>query len=182
MRYGNPSIKTALKKLKDRNCRKILVLPLFPQYSATTSGSIFDKVSEEIRNWRWVPSLIFINSYHDDENFISAISNSLRPKLESEKPDKVVFTYHGIPKNYFDQGDPYHCLCQKTTRLVCENLNLEEKKSITTFQSRLGNFSPNNSLDSGSALEIPMDRIMQMRVVRKNFMGVDEDAGDTFSR
>ena len=169
MRYGNPSIKTALKKLKDRNCRKILVLPLFPQYSATTSGSIFDKVSEEIRNWRWVPSLIFINSYHDDENFISAISNSLRPKLESEKPDKVVFTYHGIPKNYFDQGDPYHCLCQKTTRLVCENLNLEEKKSITTFQSRLGNAEWLKPYTSEVMKSLPKEGCKNIMVIAPGF-------------
>ena len=138
MRYGNPSINAALEKLKHNNCRKIVVLPLFPQYSATTTGSIFDKVSEVISSWRWVPSLIFVNSYHDDKNFIKAISQSLKPKFDQENPDKIVFTYHGIPKKYFDQGDPYHCLCQKTSRLVCEELGIQKEKAITAFQSRLG--------------------------------------------
>ncbi len=93
MRYGNPSIKSALENLKNKNCRKILVLPLFPQYSATTTGSIFDEVTKVMSTWRWVPSLNFINSYHDNDDFIDAISCSIKSKLEEINPHKIIFTY-----------------------------------------------------------------------------------------
>ena len=137
MRYGNPSLEKALFSLKEKNCRKILLLPLFPQYSAVTAATIFDKVSRILSRWRWVPSLHFVSGYHDNFEYINALAKSIKNHEFYGKQDKLVFSYHGIPKKYFDEGDPYHCFCQKTSRLVAEALGLEENQYITSFQSRL---------------------------------------------
>ena len=107
MRYGNPSIKSALNELKEANCRDIEVITLFPHYSATTVGSIFDAVSTEIKSWRWVPSVKFLNSYHDNPLLIEILSKRIQKSFDSQgKPDRLVFSYHSIPKKYFDSGDP----------------------------------------------------------------------------
>ena len=137
MRYGNPSLEKALLSLKEKNCRKILLLPLFPQYSAVTAATIFDKVSSILSRWQWVPSLHFVSGYHDNSEYINALAKTISTHEFYGKQDKVVFSYHGIPKKYFDEGDPYHCFCQKTSRLVAEALGLEESQYITSFQSRL---------------------------------------------
>ena len=138
MRYGKPSIESKLLKLKNNNCRELIIVPMFPQYSGTTTGSIFDEVTRVLSKWRWVPSLSFVNSYHDDKNYIQALKESMEAAVKKEKPEKIIFTYHGIPKRNFDLGDPYHCYCQKTTRLVSEQLGLDEGEYMTTFQSRFG--------------------------------------------
>ena len=169
MRYGNPSIKSALENLKNQNCRKILVLPLFPQYSATTTGSIFDEVTKVMSTWRWVPSLNFVNSYHDDDNFIDAISSSVKPKFEEINPQKIIFTYHGIPKKYFDQGDPYHCLCQKTSRLVAEKLGINEENFMTTFQSRLGSAEWLKPYTSEVMKKLPSEGYSNILVIAPGF-------------
>lgn len=137
MRYGNPSIENALLNLKKKNCRKILLLPLFPQYSAVNAATIFDKVSKILSKWRWVPSLHFVNGYHDDLGYIHALSKSIENHKYYGTQEMIVFSYHGIPKKYFDKGDPYHCFCQKTSRLVAEKLGIDESQYITSFQSRL---------------------------------------------
>ena len=137
MRYGNPSLEKALLSLKEKNCRKILLLPLFPQYSAVTAATIFDKVSAILSRWRWVPSLHFVSGYHDNSEYINSLAKTIKTHEYYGKQDKVVFSYHGIPKKYFEEGDPYHCFCQKTSRLVAEALGLEENQYITSFQSRL---------------------------------------------
>ena len=133
MRYGNPNMEEALLSLKNKNCRKLIVLPMFPQYSGTTTGSIFDEVTRVLSKWRWVPSLNFINSYHDNDYYIDALADSISTHLQKIPPQKIIFTYHGIPKRNFDLGDPYQCYCQKTTRLVAEKLNLKEDGYMTTF-------------------------------------------------
>ena len=169
MRYGNPSIKSALENLKNKNCRKILVLPLFPQYSATTTGSIFDEVTKVMSTWRWVPSLNFINSYHDNDDFIDAISSSIKSKLEEINPHKIIFTYHGIPKKYFDQGDPYHCFCQKTSRLVAEKLDIKEENFMTTFQSRLGTAEWLKPYTSDVMKKLPSEGCSNILVIAPGF-------------
>ena len=139
MRYGNPSIKKGLNNLRNQNCDRIVVLPLYPQYCAATTGSTFDAVAEELQQWRWVPSLRFIGSYYDQPLYIKALKNSIEDFWsKNKKPAKLIFSYHGIPKKYLDKGDPYHCFCRKTTRLVAEEMNLSENSYITTFQSRFG--------------------------------------------
>tara|TARA_B100000989_G_scaffold48407_1_gene31609 strand:- start:1701 stop:2723 length:1023 start_codon:yes stop_codon:yes gene_type:complete len=139
MRYGNPSIKKGLEELREKNCNKIIVLPMYPHYCAATTGSTFDEVTNTMQKWRWVPSLRFISTYHDHPDYIKALANSIKKHWDKHgKPDKILFSYHGIPKKYFTKGDPYHCLCSKTTRLVREQMGLSEEFAITTFQSRFG--------------------------------------------
>ena len=139
MRYGNPSIAEGLNNLRKQNCDRIIVLPLYPQYCAATTGSTFDAVAFELQKWRWVPSLRFIGSYYDQPLYIQALKNSIEEFWsKNDKPKKLLFSYHGIPKKYLDKGDPYHCFCRKTTRLVAESMNLPEDNYMTTFQSRFG--------------------------------------------
>ena len=173
MRYGNPSIKSALNQLKEANCRDIEVITLFPHYSATTVGSIFDAVSTEIKSWRWVPSVKFLNSYHDNPLLIEILSKRIKKSFESQgKPDKLVFSYHSIPKKYFDSGDPYHCLCQKTSRLIAEKLSLDEKDYITAFQSRFGPSEWLKPYTSETMKSLPKEGIKSVQVVSPGF-GVD---------
>ena len=173
MRYGNPSIKSALNELKEANCRDIEVITLFPHYSATTVGSIFDAVSTEIKSWRWVPSIKFLNSYHDNPLLIEILSERIQKSFDSQgKPDKLVFSYHSIPKKYFDSGDPYHCLCQKTSRLIAEKLSLDEKDYITAFQSRFGPSEWLKPYTSETMKSLPKEGIKSVQVVSPGF-GVD---------
>jgi ferrochelatase len=138
MRYGNPSIKSKIHKLHEMGCEKLVILPLYPQYAAATTATVCDEVYRTLMKMRWQPSLKIIPHYESDPLYIDAIVNSINKKLNeiSWKPDLIIASYHGIPKKYFDKGDPYHCYCHKTTRLISEKLSSIEIK--TTFQSRFG--------------------------------------------
>ncbi|MEM1144198.1 MAG: ferrochelatase [Pseudomonadota bacterium] len=139
MRYGEPAIGAGLQSLFDKGARKLVVLPLYPQYSGPTSGSTFDAISEDFCKRRWLPDLQFIASYHDEPGYIQAIADSIRAHwMEHGQAEKLLFSYHGEPRRYLDDGDPYHCHCLKTTRLVAENLGLGEDEYLSTFQSRFG--------------------------------------------
>ena len=138
MRYGNPSIKSKLNFLKDKGCENIIILPLYPQYAAATTATVCDEVYRSLMGMRWQPSLQVIPHYESEPTYIEALTKSLESKLEniSWKPDLIISSYHGIPKKYFDKGDPYHCYCHKTTRLMKEKFNLIDIQ--LTFQSRFG--------------------------------------------
>ena len=139
MRYGKPSVAQALETLQRANCRRILVLPLYPQYSATTTATVFDAVTTELQQWRWLPELRFINHYHDDPAYISALAASIAEQFEREgEPQRLIFSFHGMPKRYLLNGDPYFCECHKTARLTAERLGLDESQWQVTFQSRFG--------------------------------------------
>ncbi|MCE2573044.1 ferrochelatase [Motilimonas eburnea] len=139
MRYGEPDLAKVMREFQQEGIRKVVVLPLYPQYSGPTTGSTFDAVSRELNQWRFVPQLHFINSYHDDPNYITALANSIREDIAANgMPDKLILSYHGMPKQFFDNGDPYYCLCMKTSRLVVEQLGLDKDQVITCFQSRFG--------------------------------------------
>ncbi|RUO36146.1 ferrochelatase [Aliidiomarina shirensis] len=139
MRYGNPSIHSAIDKLLEQGVRKLVVLPLYPQYSASTSASTFDAISHDFTVRRWLPDLRFISHYHDYPAYIQAVADKIRAHWDAHgRADKLIFSYHGVPKKYLDRGDPYHCECYKTTRLVAENLGLGKDEFMTTFQSRFG--------------------------------------------
>ena len=169
MRYGNPSMESALMSLKNKNCRKLIVIPMFPQYSGTTTGSIFDEVARVLSKWRRVPSLSFVNSYHDQPEYINALADSLSNHIKNNSPQKIIFTYHGIPKRNFDLGDPYQCYCQKTTRLVAEKLNLEDDTYITTFQSRFGPAEWLKPYTSDTMGELPLQEVKNVLVVAPAF-------------
>lgn len=139
MRYGNPSIESGLEKLRAANAKRILIFPLYPQYSAATTASTFDAVSDVLKKWRWIPEIRMINHYHDNPDYITALANSIKAYWQTHtKPEKLLFSFHGLPKDYFLAGDPYHCECHKTARLVAEKLELKEGEWQLTFQSRFG--------------------------------------------
>jgi len=139
MRYGNPSIPNALEQLQRENVRRLLVLPLYPQYSATTTGSTFDAVAAALKRTRWLPELRFVNHYHDREGYIRALANSIREHWQANaRGELLLFSFHGLPKRYLAAGDPYHCECHKTARLVAEMLELKANEYRVTFQSRVG--------------------------------------------
>ena len=138
MRYGNPSIKSKILKLQAAGCERLIILPLYPQYAAATTATVCDEVYRVLMGMRWQPSLQIIPHYESEPLYIKALANSIKLKLSkiNWKPDLILASYHGIPQKYFDKGDPYHCYCHKTSRLIYEELkNIEIK---TTFQSRFG--------------------------------------------
>jgi len=139
MRYGNPGIRQKLMDLKEKGCQDIIILPLYPQYAAATTATVCDEVYRSLMGMRWQPSLQIIPHYESEPLYIQALKKSITTTLKKLKwkPDVIVASYHGIPKKYFIKGDPYHCYCQKTTRLLKEQLNLNVP-IITTFQSRFG--------------------------------------------
>ena len=139
MRYGNPSLAAALAELATAGCRRIVILPLYPQYSAATAGSTFDAVFAELARWRFVPGLRTIATYHDEPGYIAALAASVRELWDRDgKPDKLLISFHGMPVRYFDNGDPYFCYCQKTARLLAEALELPSERWRVSFQSLFG--------------------------------------------
>jgi ferrochelatase len=140
MRYGQPSIPDRLQALKDAGCERILWFPLYPQYSATTTATVNDKAFEALMKMRWQPAVRTVPPYHDDPAYIEALAQSIDRHLATLdwKPEKIVASYHGIPQSYFKAGDPYHCHCHKTTRLLREHMGVSDDYLITTFQSRFG--------------------------------------------
>lgn len=139
MRYGNPSVKQGLQKLREKGARRILVFPLYPQYSATTTATVFDAVSDVLKRQRWIPELRFINHYHDHPQYINALAESVEQHWREHGRGRfMVMSFHGLPQRNLHQGDPYHCECHKTARLLAEKLNLADDKWMLTFQSRFG--------------------------------------------
>ena len=138
MRYGNPSIKNKIEKMQKEGCEKLIIFPLYPQYASPTSATVCDEVFRVLMKMRWQPAIQVVPHYESEPLYIEAIVNSINKKLSEIdwKPDLIVASYHGIPKKYFEKGDPYHCYCHKTTRLITEKF--KEIKIITTFQSRFG--------------------------------------------
>ena len=138
MRYGNPSVKSKIYKLHEQGCENLVILPLYPQYAAATTATVCDEVYRTLMKMRWQPSLKIIPHYESDPLYIDALVKSINKKISeiNWRPDLIIASYHGIPKKYFDKGDPYHCYCHKTTRLVSEKFNSIKIK--TTFQSRFG--------------------------------------------
>ena len=138
MRYGNPSIKSKLSLLKEKGCEHIIILPLYPQYAAATTATVCDEVYRSLMRMRWQPSLQIIPHYESETLYIQSLINSIKNKIKNInwKPDMIMASYHGIPKSYFDKGDPYQCYCQKTTRLMREKF--KDFDIQTTFQSRFG--------------------------------------------
>jgi ferrochelatase len=139
MRYGRPGIAPGLQALREAGAKRVLVLPLYPQYSATTTAAIVDAVADELRHWRELPELRFINDYHRHPAYISALADSVRRYRELHgEPDKLLLSFHGIPQEYVDAGDPYATQCYKTAELLVAALDLPKDRWQMSFQSRLG--------------------------------------------
>lgn len=139
MRYGNPSIANRIEALRDQGCRRILVLPLYPQYSAATTASVQDAVFDHLKSLRWQPALRTLATFHDDPGYIRALATSVRSHLaDKPEPEQLLCSFHGLPKENLDKGDPYHCFCQKTARLLQEALDWPKDRFQIVFQSRFG--------------------------------------------
>ncbi len=139
MRYGSPSLASALGELRRRGCRRILVLPLYPQYSSATTGSTVQAVFAELARWRWIPELRTVTSYHDHAPYIAALAASVRDAWSADgEPERLLVSFHGIPRKTFLAGDPYYCHCQRTARLLGEVLGLPDAHLAVAFQSRFG--------------------------------------------
>ena len=140
MRYGNPSTRSVLEKMQAAGCQKILLVPLYPQYSATTTATANDKAFDALRDMRWQPAVRTTPAYFDDPAYVEALGNSIRDGVAALgfEPDLVITSYHGMPVEYLERGDPYHCQCLKTTRLVREYLGWDKDRIMVTFQSRFG--------------------------------------------
>ncbi|WP_258806674.1 ferrochelatase [Pseudidiomarina sp. CB1] len=139
MRYGSPSMAQVLDDMLASGVRKLVLLPLYPQYSAATTGSTFDALAKDFTSRRWLPDLRFISHYHDDAGYIQACAEQIKTFwAEHGQADKLIFSYHGVPLKYLEKGDPYHCECHKTSRLIAEALGLNKDQYLTTFQSRFG--------------------------------------------
>ena len=140
MRYGKPSIAERMDALKAQGCDRILLFPLYPQYAAATTATVNDKAFEYLMKQRWQPALRTVPTYHDDPAYIVALANSVRQTLSTLEwePQLLITSFHGIPQSYFKAGDPYHCFCYKTARLLREELGYTEKQLRLTFQSRFG--------------------------------------------
>lgn len=139
MCYGRPSVSDVLAKLKQQDVREIMIIPMYPQYSGATTGATFDSIAKVLMRYRWVPKLHFLNGYHQNDIYIQALSASIQQAIETHgQPDIVLFSYHGTPLSYLKQGDPYHCFCHQTTRLVLEQLGWSASQAKTCFQSRFG--------------------------------------------
>ncbi|MCB1518328.1 MAG: ferrochelatase [Hyphomicrobiaceae bacterium] len=140
MRYGNPSTEAKIKALKEQGCDRILLFPLYPQYSAPTTATANDKAFDVLKSMRWQPAVRTVPAYFDDPAYIKALAASVSAQLAGLdfEPEKIVTSYHGMPQSYLEAGDPYHCQCIKTTRLLALEMGLEPERFIVSFQSRFG--------------------------------------------
>ena len=141
MRYANPSTESRIRELQKQGCERILLVPLYPQYAAATTATACDQAFRALMKLRWQPFVRVAPAYHDDPVYIDRLAKSMQASLAGLGfvPEKIVATFHGMPQKYFDSGDPYHCHCQKTSRLVRERLGWPAENWLTTFQSRFGN-------------------------------------------
>lgn len=141
MRYANPTTASRLEALMAAGCDRILIVPLYPQYAAATTATACDQAFRALMQMRWQPAVRVAPAWYDDPAYITALASSMRrhlAKLDFE-PERIIATFHGMPQKYLEQGDPYHCHCQKTSRLLCAELGWDESRWLTTFQSRFGN-------------------------------------------
>jgi protoporphyrin/coproporphyrin ferrochelatase len=136
---GDPTVPQALAKLRESGAQRILVVPLFPQYCGATTGAVYDRVNAELRRWRWLPELRYVAEYHDYPGYIDALRASVAQHWETHgKTQHLLISFHGIPERYFHKGDPYFCKCQKTARLLADELMLKDTEWSVSFQSRFG--------------------------------------------
>ncbi|MCB1702207.1 MAG: ferrochelatase [Pseudomonadales bacterium] len=170
MRYSSPDIAATIQGMIDQGVTKLLVLPLYPQYSGPTTGSTFDALAADFTRRRWLPELRFVSQYHDHPAYIKAIADSIRAHRATHgTADKLLFSYHGEPRRCLDLGDPYHCQCHKTTRLVAEQLGLPESSYLTTFQSRFGKAEWLRPYTDATLKALPGQGVTSVQVVCPGF-------------
>lgn len=172
MRYGNPSIPDVLRQLKTAGCERILILPLYPQYSGTTTASVYDAVFSHYEAVRNLPELRLVKSYHDDGGYIQALKETVLAHWEKHgRPEKLVMSFHGVPKRTLTLGDPYHCHCQKTARLLAAELGLKEEHYLVTFQSRFGKAEWLQPYTAPSLQQLAQSGVKRVDVICPGFVG-----------
>lgn len=170
MRYGNPSISSALESLRQQKVNKIIVLPLFPQYSAATTGSTFDAVSQTLQQWRSIPELTFINSYHNDPGYIGALANSIKEMWKKNGRAKhILLSFHGLPQRYHDAGDPYRSQCNNTAVALNRELGLSDGQLQVVFQSRFGKEEWLKPYTEDTLKTLPIDGIKRVDIICPGF-------------
>lgn len=170
MRYGKPNIESGLKNLQEKGARRLLVLPLYPQYSATTTATSFDEISKILRGWRWIPEFRFISHYHDHPSYIKALANSVKDHWNKQaRSDLLIMSFHGLPKRNLDLGDPYYCQCLKTGRLLAEKLGLKDEQWKVTFQSRFGKAEWLKPYTDKTLMELPSKGVKSVDIICPGF-------------
>ncbi len=170
MLYARPSVPEALARLREAGAQRVLVVPLFPQYCGASTGAVYDQIMAELRRWRWLPELRFIAEYHDDPAYIDALRASVEQHWEVHgRTRHLLMSFHGIPERYFHQGDPYFCKCQKTARLLADELMLREDEWSVSFQSRVGPTKWLQPYTSEVVTQLPKRGIDQLTVICPGF-------------
>jgi len=170
MLYGDPTIPEAMARLQAAGAQRILVVPLFPQYCGSTTGAVYDQVNGELRRWRWLPELRYLAEYHDDPRYIDALRASIVQHWEARGRTKhLLMSFHGIPERYFHQGDPYFCKCQKTARLLADELMLQDNEWSVSFQSRFGPTGWLKPYTSTVLSEMPARGVSEVTVICPGF-------------
>ncbi len=170
MRYGNPSIAAGLAELRKAGCERLLVFPLYPQYSATTTASAFDAVTKELRNWRWIPELRLVNQYYEDDGYLDALAASVRDFHAQEgKAEATLFSFHGIPRRYADQGDPYPSQCRRTAERLAARLELPPERWRLSYQSRMGREPWLEPATSAILERLPREGVKRVEVLCPGF-------------
>ena len=169
MHYGNPSIEYGLNELKNQKVEKIFILPLFPQYSATTTAASFDAVARVLKKWRVIPEIRMMTDYADHPLYIKALAQSIRLAQTKHKSERLIFSFHGIPKRFVEAGDPYKQRCKLTVALLTKELGLAEKDYSLTFQSRLGRAEWLQPYTDKTLESLPAQNIFDVQVVCPGF-------------
>jgi len=170
MRYGEPSIERALDEMQQHGVRRLLLLPMYPQYSATTTASVFDGVTAALRKRRWIPELRAINQYHHRHDWQQAVADRIAAFRRAHgAADKLLFSFHGIPKKYFLDGDPYFCQCHASARLIAARLGLGEDQWQVSFQSRLGRAEWLKPYTDETVKQLARDGVRHLQVVCPGF-------------
>ena len=171
MRYGNPSIGKVLREMREAGCDRLLILPLYPQYSVSTTASVYDAVFNGIANMRNVPALRLVKHFHDHPAYIAALAKSIGDYwMTNGRPDRLVMSFHGVPKFALTRGDPYHCECQKTARLLGEQLGLKPEQYLVTFQSRFGRTEWLKPYTMDTVIELGRRKLERVDVVCPGFV------------
>ena len=172
MRYGNPSIASQLDQLKLDGVTRVLIVPAYPQYSGTTTASVFDAVYTWAAKVRLIPEFRFINHYHDDADYIAALADKIRQHWQQNgQAEKLVMSFHGVPQRTLQLGDPYHCECHKTARLLAENLGLAKDRYQLTFQSRFGKAKWLEPYTEPTLIKLAQSGVKSVDVVCPGFTG-----------
>ncbi|MBB4952525.1 ferrochelatase [Agrobacterium vitis] len=185
MRYGQPSIKSKMNELQKAGCEKILLFPLYPQYAAATTATVNDEAFKALLKMRWQPALRTVPQYSDDPVYIDALANSIEAHYAALdwEPELLLTSFHGIPKSYFMAGDPYHCQCYKTARLLRERLGWSKEKLMVTFQSRFGPEEWLQPYTDKTVEKLAKDGVKRIAVINPGFVSdcletLEEIAGE----